>query len=578
MTVVAFVYTLIAVATLQKKVSRGHTYWQIVESRRVNGKPRPIVLEHLGSAEKLLQRLRDSPTRPATAKVIQFGALAALWQIAQELDVVGLIDAQVPKRDQGLSCGQYLLLAALNRCVAASSKASLYQWYRHTVLNRLLPTAQRSLASQRFWDHMNMLDSAAIGAIEQQLAQRVIDHYRIDLRLLIFDATNFDTFIDSRTVSALAQRGHAKSKRADLRILGLALLVSCDYHIPLLSHPYPGNQNDAAMFSSLIETLISRCKQLAQDCEDVTLVFDGGNTSRANIEALQAGPYHFVTSLTVTQHEDLLAVPASKFHSFADPRLAGVTAYRNAKEIWGERRTVVVTNSRRLLDGQLAGINHALRKKRAALRALRSKLARSQRPGAKGKGYSRASLKKHFDTITSGQYVKQILKVEISESDGVLGFRFRTDWAAYQRLQRTRLGKRILCTDNESWSDQDIILASRAQHHVERAFKQMKNPHWVSFSPAFHWTDQKLRVHVFYCVLALLLSSLLQRKAALGGHLLTIEQLLAELSGVTEVVNLYAAPEPSTRGRYRAQYVLSERSSLQDKLCRISDVYQHAHP
>ena len=42
----------------------------------------------------------------------------------------------------------------------------------------------------------------------------------------------------------------------------------------------------------------------------------------------------------------------------------------------------------------------------------------------------------------------------------------------------------------------------------------MKNPHWVSFSPAFHWTDQKLRVHVFYCVLALLLSSLLQRKAA----------------------------------------------------------------
>ena len=233
MTVPVFLYTLIALATLQKKVSRGRTYWQIVESRRVNGKPRPIVLEHLGSAQKLLQRLRDSPTRPAKAKVIQFGALAALWQIAQELDVVGLIDAQVPKRDQGLSCGQYLLLAALNRCVAASSKASLYQWYRRTVLNRLLPTAQRSLASQRFWDHMNMLDSAAIGAIEQQLAQRVIDHYRIDLRLLIFDATNFDTFINSRTVSALAQRGHAKSKRADLRILGLALLVSCDYHVRL---------------------------------------------------------------------------------------------------------------------------------------------------------------------------------------------------------------------------------------------------------------------------------------------------------------------------------------------------------
>jgi hypothetical protein len=89
------VYTLIAVATIQKKVSRGRTYWQIVESRRVNGKPRPIVLQHLGSAEKLLQRLRESPTQPVKAQVIQFGALAALWQIAQELGVVGLIDAQV---------------------------------------------------------------------------------------------------------------------------------------------------------------------------------------------------------------------------------------------------------------------------------------------------------------------------------------------------------------------------------------------------------------------------------------------------------------------------------------------------
>ena len=60
-----------------KKVSRGHVYWQIVESRRVGGKPRPIVLEHLGSAEKLLQRLRGTPWVPAKAKVIKFGAQEA---------------------------------------------------------------------------------------------------------------------------------------------------------------------------------------------------------------------------------------------------------------------------------------------------------------------------------------------------------------------------------------------------------------------------------------------------------------------------------------------------------------------
>lgn len=577
MTIIPLMYTLIYMATIQKKVSRGHVYWQIVESRRVGGKPRPIVLKHLGSAEKLLRRLREAPGAPAKAKVVQFGALAAMWEIAQELDVVGIIDAQVPKRHQGLSCGQYMLLAALNRCVAASSKASLYEWYRTTVLQRLLPTSKRSLSSQRFWDHMSSIEGNHIQAIEQQLAQQVIRRYHIDLRMLIFDATNFDTFIDSRTLSELAQRGHAKSKRKDLRLLGLALLVSTDYHIPLLSHMYPGNQNDAALFSSLSEALISRCKQLARECEDITLVFDGGNTSSENIEAVEASPYHFITSVTVTHHADLLSVPLSKFSSFADPRLAETKAFRTQKELWGKRRTVVITRSCRLLEGQIAGINGALRKKRVALRELKSKLARRQKPGARGKGYSRESLQKHLDSITSGQYTSHILKTQIIESEGRLDFRFWTDWAAYDQLKRRRLGKRILCTDNEKWSSEDIILASRAQHHVERAFKQMKNPHWVSFSPSFHWTDQKLRVHAFYCVLALLLSSVMQRKAAHCGVKLTIDNLMEQLSGVTEIVNLYAAQEKTTRGRYRAEYVLSERSLLQDKLCRILEVYKYTH-
>lgn len=563
-------------ASIQKKLSRGHAYWQIVESRRVNGKPRPIVLAHLGTAERLLQRLQQSPGTPRKAKVFHFGALAALWEIAQELDVMRIIDAQVPKRNQGLSCGQYMLLAALNRCVAAGSKASMYRWYRGTVLQRLLPASERSLSSQRFWDHMSAIGEQDIRVIEQQLARQVIERYRIDVRMLIFDATNFDTFIDSRTLSALAKRGHAKSKRKDLRILGLALLVSCDYHIPLLSHLYPGNQNDAAMFSSLTEALVSRCKQLGGECEEITLVFDGGNNSRENIEGLQASAYHFITSLTLTHHADLLSVPLSRFSSFSDPRLAGTQAHRSEKEIWGSRRTVVITRSRRLLEGQIAGINQALGKKRMALRTLKAKLERSQKPGARGKGYTRESLQKHLDSITSGQYIAQILKAQISEPQGRLEFRFWTDWSAYEGLKRSRLGKRILCTDNHQWSTEEIILASRAQHHVERAFRQMKNPHWVSFSPAFHWTDQKLRVHAFYCVLALLLSSVLQRKAAQGGVKLTIEALLTQLSGVTEVVTLFAAPHEGARGRYRAEYVLSERSGVQDKLCSILGVYKHA--
>ncbi len=565
-------------ATIQKKVSRGHTYWQIVESRRVNGKPRPIVLMHLGTADGLLRRLQKADGRPVKARVFQFGPLAALWNIAAELDVVGIIDRHTYKRDQGLSCGQYMLLAALNRCVASTSKSSLYDWYRKTILQRLLPTSKRSLTSQRFWDHMEYLDEETIAKIEEQFTGRLVEHFNVDLKTLLFDATNFDTFIDTQTLSELAQRGHAKSKRKDLRIIGLALLVSTDFHVPLLSHVYPGNQNDAAMFATVTESLVARYRQFAKQCEHVTLVFDGGNTSKENMQEIDDSAYHFITSLTVTHHKDLLDVPLRKFQSFSDPRLKGTTAYRTEKEVWGQKRSVVVTRSEKLLAGQIAGIKTALRKKRVALQELRTKLRRSQQPKARGKGYTRESLKKRLESITSGQYVSDILKTETIESDGRLDFLFWTDAAAFERLKRSRLGKRILCTDNHKWSTEEIILGSRAQYHVEDAFKQMKNPHWVSFSPAFHWTDQKLRVHAFYCVLALMLSSLLQRKAAHAGIRLSIPSLYEQLFEVTEILNLYPPESKSGRGRLRAQYVLSERTPLQDKLCRIFAADKLAHP
>jgi len=577
LTKTSYLYTLIYMATIQKKISRGHTYWQIVESRRIQGKPRPIVLMHLGTAEGLLRRLQEGGKKPIKAQILHFGALAALWNMAEELKVIETIDQWVGKRDQGLSCGQYMLLAAMNRAVAASSKASFYQWYRKTVLYRLIPASKSSLSSQRFWDHMSYLDEDTIFKIEEDFTSRLVEHFKIDLRTLLFDATNFDTFIDTQNASLLPQRGHAKSKRRDLRILGLALLVSTDFHVPLLSHLYPGNQNDAAMFSSLTESLVSRYRQFAKECEHITMVFDGGNTSKDNIEEIDKSQYHFVTSLTITHHKDLLDVPLSHFEAFSDPRLEGTTAYWTTKEIWGKTRTVVVTRSQKLLRGQLAGIKAALKKKRNALHQLRRKLHRSQQPQARGKGYTKESLEKHLKSITSGQYVSKILHAEITETDGHLDFIFTTDFNAFEKLKRTRLGKRILCTDNDDWSTEQIILASRAQHHVEDAFKQMKNPHWVSFSPAFHWTDQKLRVHAFYCVLAMMLSSLLQRKAAQANIRLTIPALYEQLSDIEEIINLYPPESKSKRGRLRAEYILSERTPLQDKLCKVFDVYKLAH-
>ncbi len=573
-----FMCTLICMATLQKKKSRGHTYWQIVESRRVNGKPRPVVLAHLGTAENLLQRLQQGAGKPVKAKVYEFGAVAALWQLADELQLVDLIDEVVPKRSQGLSCGQYLLLAAINRCVAPCSKAALYDWYKTTSLQHLISTSKSSLSSQRFWDHMDMITPVQIAQIEKRLTARIVEQYDIALDTLLFDATNFDTFIDSQTECPIAQRGHAKSKRADLRIIGLAMMVSTEFHIPLFTHAYPGNQNDPTMFSQAVASLLERLEELSGTCEDMTLVFDGGNNSQDNIDELDQNAFHYITSLTLTHHKDLLEVPLNQYMDFPEePRLEGCRAYRTTKKIWDRERTVVVTRSQTLLKGQIAGIEQALQKKRKALRKLRAKLLRSQHPGAKGKGYTEESIAKHLKEKTSGQYISEILQTEIVKSpEGELGFRFWTDKRAYNAIKNKRLGKRILCTDNEKWSTGKIILGSRAQYHVENAFRQMKDPHWISFSPSFHWTEQKLRVHILYCVLALTMASLLQKKAAEQNLRLSVDHLFTELSGIREVLN-FMASEPGKRGALRTTYVLTERNKIQQKLSALYNLDSLRH-
>jgi len=401
-------------ASLQRKIIHGHPYYYLVESRRVNGRPRPIVLAYLGSADTLLQRLQASSTSPLRARVTAFGGLAALYDLAQQLRLVELIDQHVPKRHQGPSVGQYLLVAALNRCLAPRSKLQMPAWLRSTPLPRWLGCSPQQFSSQRFWDNMDLLGESQIGALGEALAQRVVETFQLDLASLVFDCTHFDTFIDTENPSQLPQRGHAKSQRTNLRLVGLALLVSVDFHVPLFWKVYPGHQHDSVTFSQALRELTARYQALARDGQSITLVFDKGNNSVRNQEVLDHSGFHFVGSLVPSHFPDLLLRPREQFQPLHDPRLEPTRALRLTRKVWGQERTLVVTFSPELQRKQLRGIEQHLAKKRHTLEELQAKLRRSQKPGAKGKGYTPSRLGKPIRQICTGQYVAEILHVTVT--------------------------------------------------------------------------------------------------------------------------------------------------------------------
>jgi len=534
-------------ASLTKKIIRGKPYYYLRECQRVGGKPKIVWTYYLGSVERLMERL--SRPEPQAVALAEFGASAAAFDVASALRVVEIIDRHVPKRGaRGPTVGKYLLLAALNRCIKPRSKARLGEWYRGSVLRRLLPVSAAQLSSQRFWDNMDRVGAEQISAIERELSAAAVSRFGLDLRCLLFDATNFFTFIDSfNTRCNLAQRGHGKEGRDNLRILGLALMVTSDGDVPLLHHTYAGNQHDAVTFRSVADEIARRCRDLAGGACDITLVFDKGNNSEDNLQAVESSPFHFVGSLVPTQHEDLLAVPRSKMRRLDQEQLPAVWAWRTHKKVFGVERTVVCAFNQGLFDAQVKTLRREIRKRKRLLAAREGALER-YRTKPHGKAPTVAGTKNRVEAILAGRHMKQLFMAEVhNESDKLPVLSWRFNDAAWKQLQGTLLGKTILFTDRDTWSDEQIVLAYRAQSHVEAAFRRMKDPHFLTFRPSFHWTDQKLRVHAFYCVLALTIMSLLRRELKKKGLHVSIASMSELLAGIREVTLVYPAPPQAKR-------------------------------
>jgi len=95
----------------------------------------------------------------------------------------------------------------------------------------------------------------------------------------------------------------------------------------------------------------------------------------------------------------LLTIPLRKFRRLQDARFKPTRAYRLRRKVWGEERTLLITFSPELQRKQRRGIEQHLAKKHRVLQELQAKLRRSQKPGAKGKSYTRESLAKHICQI-----------------------------------------------------------------------------------------------------------------------------------------------------------------------------------
>jgi transposase len=503
-------------AAIQYRVSRGKKYWSIVESRRVDGKPRTFILAYLGTASGLFKRL--SSNESLSIKSYTHGDTIALLNAAVELDIVNIINKYIPPnktsikpKHDNLTVGASFLLAAIGRACHPTSKLAWYDWCKETSLEYCLKTQFKKLNSQHFWDQMNMLPIEAIDKIEEEIVTKLVSLQDLKLDCLFFDTTNFFTFIDSTNNHCdLPKRGRNKQKRFDLRQIGLALLVSKEDQFPLFHKTYCGNKNDVTVFKENCSKLLERLRHITKELADVTLIFDKGNNSKENFATLnQNQDCYYVAGLVPAHFKDLIK-EANQHFSEINIEDEMLPAYRIKKEVWGHELTCVVTVSAQLKEGQIQGIAQHLDKKYKALNEFKQQL---ENPKGRKK-FTKEEIEERLQNIIKGQFIEDILMYKIIELENdKLSFTYFIDSEAFDKLKEETLGRKIVVTNRHEWSSEEILLAYRGQAKVEYTFRNFKNPYHMAIRPQYHWTDQKIEAHFLMCIIGYLLTVYIYKKA-----------------------------------------------------------------
>jgi len=437
------------------------------------------------------------------------GDVGALVWVAEQLDLIGHIDRACGKlgAKDGPSVGELAVAVAIQRSCAAGPKCELGEFLDGNV-PRVSCLPGSAFSGQAFHRVAQQVSEEDLARAQVAMARAAVSRFDLSADVLAFDTTNFDTHIATLTPGELSRRGHAKSKRSDLRVVGLGVLVSETGHVPLLYRTYPGNGSDQSVLTDCLDGL----KDLHQALDEGqgrpgraqrTVVRDGGFWSPQLELDLEDAGYGSLISLPLGHKaaEEALQMAAGRGAMKAlAGKLSEVRAARMRAAVGDLDRTLVVVESEELLAGQKRGIAVALRKAKLEL----GKLERQVKAGR----LLRSTLEQRVKAALAREHLSSFVVTCIEGEEDAPSLRWHVDANLRRTLEKTRLGRRVLCTDRHSWSTGRIVYAFRGQWNVEELFRRAKKGGVVPWGPSHQWADGSLRLHTFATVLGLMLVSL----------------------------------------------------------------------
>jgi transposase len=563
-------------ASLIKKKKGNQFYYYVVESARVHGKPRIVQQAYLGTAEKLAELVQQHTAPvPLSATAREFGLPGALWLAAERTGVCSLLETLWPCPRSGPSPAHYVLLAAIHRICEPGPKTEVADWYRHSILSTEWNFPAERFTSQAFWDAFEQIlpeQSKAAGEDPLDYAQfRLLGLWKekqlVSHRLLAYDTTNFYTFIAStNTRNQLAQRGHNKQGRHNLRQVGLSYVLDGESGLSLCHHVYPGNVVDVEEFSGALVRITGLLDRHQIPRDHVTLVFDKGSAALGNTVELEEARVGWISALPWNQAPVELRERDAGQLPPCSSKQPGVRAIAEKMLVHGNEYLCVVKYSAPFAAEQLHSLTTSLSRILQSLRRLSMEL---NKPKARWK---EAQILGKIRKWLSGPFLEELIRYELEARDGGWRLQFDFDNAAFQKLLQHRLGRTVLLTNRRDWTAEQVVAGYTGQQQVERVFRGLKEGDWLGWGPMYHWTDRKIRIHAFYCMLGISLLQYVHRQAQAAWADLSMDKLIEELQQIQQFVLLY--PRQGEKGPPRVAYVLSKQTLTQQALAKALKLEQ----
>jgi len=474
---------------IQKFKTKGNTYYRLVKSGRVNGKPTIVWQKYIGSAETILERLEKLPEN-INSKF--FGPAASMLSAAEDLGFKEIIEKTVPDKSYKLMLWQHIVMQAICRFHGPMSKNKSVDWYGDSILPLLWKesfSSPQTILNQ--FDKIIDKNTSCVEKLEEELCKALISK-GIKPSTLIWDPTNFFTYIESG--EQLPSKGASKEKRYDKNIINLGMVVS-EENIPLMHTVYGGNKRETEVVAEIVNTLHERFKKLGENADELVFVYDRGNNSKTNVETIDS-KFRFVGSLKKNQLKHLYDIPLDKFEDLYETQKGNmVKGYKTKETVYGKEYNIVMTFNERTYHKQKKKTEGSVEKIKEKFKELESRInnrKKGKKPTTKGVAKQvNDFLYKQYQCLFTWDFNEEKQKFGWSTNDTNLGQRQKT------------YGRTVLFTDLD-WPSEKIARTYSSKTILENDFKAMKDKLIIPVKPIYFRKDNHIRMHIFVCVLSII--------------------------------------------------------------------------